>query len=64
MAAVKCNCHENIKTADRLYRNDERNSTGNAVAALFSCCSKTAYRKALPLMAVYRHFETAPSYMA
>ena len=31
MPAVKCNCHENIKTAGRLYRNDERNATGNAV---------------------------------
>ena len=31
MPAVKCNYHENIKTADKLYLNDERNATSNAV---------------------------------
>ena len=32
MPTVKCNCHENTKTADRLYRNDERISTGHMSA--------------------------------
>ena len=29
MPAVECNCEENKATADRLYRNDERISTGH-----------------------------------